>query len=313
MGVPIIVTRVGNLAAEKVIIIATPHGDERNAQRLTLWNQMKFTAEYSGNKLYYFIPSTSPTAYFADIRDFPQDLVDRNNQMVEGYSRGISNAEYGRLLMRLSEKGNKARNGGPNEDIPVYNTNRDCKDKNLISTGHMLRFLEGFSSRNRGEKVVFFIHGYDTTGAVFSKYTVNEKIPDDEQIPVVAEEDFNRAKNISLLVFQHTMRKRFYNKDGHNIDNNIAKLKEYLKLYAGEYLQYVPLGMRAFDIELMEDRLNEGRPAEHEWKIPPYNENRDIRKNNTPVFYSNDNGKEIISNSGELKNKFYDLVLRYWD
>jgi hypothetical protein len=71
--IPIVVTRIGSERAEKKIIIAGPHGDERNAQRLIKKSQKYFiqkgAPEYG--TVLYFIPCISPTMAFADARGIP--------------------------------------------------------------------------------------------------------------------------------------------------------------------------------------------------------------------------------------------------
>ena len=99
-------------------------GDDRNAQRLILWNQIQFIKNYTGGSLYYFIPYTSPNAAFADIRDFPSDKAKPDYDLVEtqhvkDYSSGMPDDKYGALMVKLGEKGNYARNGWPKGDISV--------------------------------------------------------------------------------------------------------------------------------------------------------------------------------------------------
>jgi hypothetical protein len=68
-GIPIVVTVVGNPANSKKLVLAGPHGDERNAQRLIMVAQRLLIRSGPPNDtVLYFIPSLSPTMTFADIR-----------------------------------------------------------------------------------------------------------------------------------------------------------------------------------------------------------------------------------------------------
>jgi hypothetical protein len=71
-GIPIVVTRVGDPNALRKLVIACPHGDERNAQRLIMALQKHFIEEGPRTStVIYFIPSLSPTMTFADVRGIP--------------------------------------------------------------------------------------------------------------------------------------------------------------------------------------------------------------------------------------------------
>jgi hypothetical protein len=70
------VTRVGREDAAKKLVIAGPHGDERNAQRLIMAAQRHFI-QYGAppDTVLYFIPCLSPTMCFADARGIPNEFL----------------------------------------------------------------------------------------------------------------------------------------------------------------------------------------------------------------------------------------------
>jgi hypothetical protein len=74
-GIPIVVTRVGKETEQKKLVIAGPHGDERNAQRLIMKAQRHFIQHGApANTVLYFIPCISPTMAFADARGIPNEF-----------------------------------------------------------------------------------------------------------------------------------------------------------------------------------------------------------------------------------------------
>jgi hypothetical protein len=77
-GIPIIVTRIGNENAAHKLVIAGPHGDKRNAQRLVMAAQQYFIKEggVPTDTVLYFIPCLSPTMCFADARGIPNMFLD---------------------------------------------------------------------------------------------------------------------------------------------------------------------------------------------------------------------------------------------
>jgi hypothetical protein len=85
-GIPIVVTRVGQVGATKKLVIAGPHGDERSAQRLIMMLQKHFIQHGPPlGTVIYFIPSISPTMTFADARGIP--LVNEAGEKVDKTKR----------------------------------------------------------------------------------------------------------------------------------------------------------------------------------------------------------------------------------
>jgi len=74
-GIPIIVTRIGKTNTKNVLVIAGPHGDERNAQRVIMATQKHFIQHgVPDGTVMYFIPCLSPTMAFADVRGIPNEF-----------------------------------------------------------------------------------------------------------------------------------------------------------------------------------------------------------------------------------------------
>jgi hypothetical protein len=71
--IPIIVTRVGNENAKNKLVIAGPHGNERNARFVVLETQKYFIENGISDPdlVLYLIPAMSPTMFFADARGLP--------------------------------------------------------------------------------------------------------------------------------------------------------------------------------------------------------------------------------------------------
>jgi hypothetical protein len=106
-GIPIIATRIGSETAEKKLVIAGPHGDERNAQRLILIAQRNFTKNYlpvnimNGKLVLYFIPCLSPTMAFADARGIPNKFWEPGTATTPTTLPGVAiNGKIERFLLR---------------------------------------------------------------------------------------------------------------------------------------------------------------------------------------------------------------------
>jgi hypothetical protein len=82
--IPIMVTRMGNGNAARKLVIAGPHGDERNAQRLIMAAQRHFTQQggIPTDTALYFIPCLSPTMCFADARGIPNEFWENTEQEI---------------------------------------------------------------------------------------------------------------------------------------------------------------------------------------------------------------------------------------
>jgi hypothetical protein len=75
-GIPIVVTRIGEEGPDKKkLVIASPHGDERNAQRLIMRTQRYFIQHGApAGMVLYCIPCISPAMAFADARGIPNEF-----------------------------------------------------------------------------------------------------------------------------------------------------------------------------------------------------------------------------------------------
>jgi hypothetical protein len=98
--IPIIVTRVGKENAKYKLVIAGPHGDERNAQRLIMAAQRYFIQHGApADTVLYFIPCLSPTMCFADARGIP--IVNATGEM---YINGNSLSSINEAVSKLRSK-----------------------------------------------------------------------------------------------------------------------------------------------------------------------------------------------------------------
>jgi hypothetical protein len=284
-GIPIVVTRVGSEGSTKKIVIAGPHGDERNAQRLIMTSQKHFIKNAPpDNTVLYFIPYISPTMAFADARGIP-------NQFWEGGEKGKTMSP--RLI--LTYEGNRTRKGFSinkwkltipelhdamdnimrnniqyNNDTPLspkwgVDANRDYY-LSLHSSRAFLDFINKINGnipdlnmretdKQKREEIaqqildrnirVLMIHGYNTPGRAFCPYWVNENTSN--WTAVTTEKDRDHVKTIiGALKMQP-----------------IGKESEYLyedapKKYLGEWVRrlYTDCKIWVCDIELEQDKLD---------------------------------------------------------
>jgi hypothetical protein len=202
-GIPIVVTQVGDDSpGNKKLVIAGPHGDERNAQRLIMKAQWYYTKQGAPkDTVLYFIPSISPTMAFADARGIP--IVDKNNTMRSiDYALGIATVPQLHDLIAERIGGKTLRNHIQDQEDPVnlqwgVDANRDFHKK-LPSTKAFIGFIDGI--RNRCDRSIIrttsttvydpneekeigpferatirylcfmMIHGYDSGGGVYGPY-----------------------------------------------------------------------------------------------------------------------------------------------
>jgi len=303
-GIPIVVTRIGNVNADNILVIAGPHGDERNAQRLILWSQIQFSITAPPpDILYYFVPCISPTAAFADIRGFPRNLI--VSSLVKGYDASITSIQYGGLFQEISSEGNKNRSKKEGDISAIINTNRDCIDKLLISTSYFMSFLLGLNANKNIAGI--FVHGYDRSGRVYS----NWENKDSEAHALYLED----AEKICVELFDHTMQgKELFHS---HIRHTSKHRKDYINDNYGEYVGPGGSPFKSFDIELME-ALNEGKPEGN--NFTEYKSNYDIRINQR---MANSFGREVGNTydknetssvtTENIRNKYLQLIFRFWE
>jgi hypothetical protein len=186
-GIPIIVTRVGSEGAKKKIVIAGPHGNERNAQFVVLQSQRHFI-QYGlpKNTVLYFIPCISPTLFFADARGLPfvkeengkyafSDNFSHSDNTDSSVIRNTINGIYNFLTIPklhdfMAEKidgeivHTKLQSHNGNSISPIYgiDANRDYYNV-LKSTQVFGNFINDL--RKIPEIItltVFMLHGYDS-------------------------------------------------------------------------------------------------------------------------------------------------------
>jgi hypothetical protein len=200
--IPIIATRIGNASAPKKLVIAGPHGDERNAQRLIMTSQKYFIQNGAPlDTVLYFIPCLSPTMAFADARGIPNKFWEGGNPnavMTNGpFQLKTLNIPtlHDEVTFQMRED-IRLRNGSPRSPRHGVDANRDFY-LSLPSSRAFLSFIgntlirtmsnspqtttetiiEGrpFTNTTYDNIRVFMMHGYDGSGAVYGPYSVYEK------------------------------------------------------------------------------------------------------------------------------------------
>jgi hypothetical protein len=270
---------------KKKLVIAGPHGDERNAQRLIMAAQKYFIQHGAPeNTVLYFIPSISPTMTFADARGIP--IVDKNGRKyVSDDTRASINYALSHLtiphlhnlleeripinsrlvLMREAIQKNiyngipfKMVNGRREEDDTFpkigIDANRDIHMR-LPTTQSFDTFMRSVTRHASPENIlVIMVHGYYREGGVFGTYTVNS----DETATLVPQ-----AEKIAKAIWRYLFASDFV---PFYEDTATAPLQ-----YAGEWNQLLYNNGRnilSFDIELP-GNFDEGRRGGN----PSYNPN----------------------------------------
>jgi len=191
--IPIIVTKVGKENAIKKLVIAGPHGNERNARFVVLETQRYFienSDKVPDDLVLYFIPAMSPTMFFADARGLP---IDKNKSGNGNYLDSKATEEEIKIMVKnkvaevlksLTIPGlhddiaycieRRPRNEGSTktwQDLiqeqkdaakPEYgiDTNRDIYQI-LPSTQAFSTFIERVISTDVENSTVIMLHGYE--------------------------------------------------------------------------------------------------------------------------------------------------------
>jgi hypothetical protein len=276
--IPIIVTRIGLENAEKKLVIAGPHADERNAQRVAMITQRYFTNNglTVSNLALYFIPSISPTMTFADARGIPNSFFVNNNEAPIDDNETIfkikKRFKLGSYLtipdlhnkMNAAMRENIQNQQDPGKPIYGIDANRDVFFS-LPSNRAFLKFIcsltgtditTGSKSKRNGEENlnVFMMHGYTYPGDVYGPYTVTPmqstsivdmNITIQQYVNYIALSLFNTRYKPNTRVTGTGILKQFFFGD---TQSNPQK-------YAGEWCRclYGEMGERgilSFDIEL---------------------------------------------------------------
>jgi hypothetical protein len=284
-GIPIVVTRIGSERAEKKIIIAGPHGNERMARFVVLETQRYFTEKGVSDPdlALYFIPAMSPTLFFADARGLP--FVNGGGKYTyagnpNGKEKETINNICGFLtipklhdFMAEKIKATINRQTGKhlvhdliqsqeNSEKPEYgiDANRDCYNA-LKSTGAFHSFVEslktslenitvimmhGYEDRKKTENEPYPKDGITGQGAVYGSYLVNGNQMD------LNDEMMRYSDLVTLCLFGY---KHFKNEK----DNVISHKNKYIfenkpEKYFGEWTQKLyEQKISCYDIELAEN------------------------------------------------------------
>jgi hypothetical protein len=279
--IPIVVTQVGEVGPDKKkLVIAGPHGDERNAQRLIMSAQKYFIdKDMSANTVSYFIPCLSPTMCFADARGIP--IVD-----IEGRKRSLSDA----LTITIPDLHNLIASQVPKDPHfpnekellrkliqdqldptdPKYGIDAN-RDVNFIldSSKRFAEFIKSITGidlmvgtgKDDGICTVFMIHGYDSSksgyinnkGCVYGQYKPDGKNSGSGVIPLIIiryidmiTQSLFRYINASssIVATDNTSNRNYFYQN----DNKINKFNgEWIRHLCGRTEEY---GISSFDIEL---------------------------------------------------------------
>jgi hypothetical protein len=170
----------------KKLVIAGPHGDERNALFAVLETQKHFIKEAARipeNLILYFAPAISPTFFFADARGLPLDnegKLTKNYPTATDLQRAVCNKLkdykipmlHDEIIRFIYDKNSKTMNtfqksiqAQPDSTKPEYgiDTNRDVYNL-LPSTRVFLDFIDTRVSGGTSydDIAVFMLHGYES-------------------------------------------------------------------------------------------------------------------------------------------------------
>lgn len=175
--IPIVVTQIGSFGlGKKRIVIAGPHGDERNAIFAILETQKNFIVNrfLEHDLILFFIPATSPTMFFADARGLPfvGDHIDYSDMPDAEVKKTVKDAVNTALRELKIEDLHDKMLAGLREDIrkqgnslkPTHgiDSNRDVHNL-LPSTVVFFKFVTEEAKKNVTEHTttVFMMHGYE--------------------------------------------------------------------------------------------------------------------------------------------------------
>jgi hypothetical protein len=319
--IPIVVTRIGPGSAAHKLVIAGPHGDERNAQRVIMKAQQYFIQQGPpDDTALYFIPCLSPTMCFADARGIP-------NRFWEGGDGGgpLENGPFvlkgGLTIPELHEAMQYTKRsqiqGQTNSSQPRYgiDANRDYY-LSLPSNKEFLRFIklinpvpvQGYNMNEDDHEKreiiaasilkknirVLMIHGYDSTGKVYCPYWVDASKPKWEVATTEADRN-----HVDLLMAENKLNMGTM---GTNINNYIwSETRTMPEMFLGEWSRrlYVECLAWSCDIELnknLPNKYDEGvreSPPDDRSYTPLSIGNTDL-----PYFQKDNNG-------------FYNLLRNY--
>jgi hypothetical protein len=317
------------ISRRKTIIIAGPHGDERNAQRLIMAAQKHFIRDGApADTNMYFIPCLSPTMAFADARGIPVVDEDGNNEGITTvlnkltipYLHDLIATEVPRkpekstakkLLRSLIQTYNGTAFASfadyPNNisnTYPLYgiDANRDVQvlvneQKALPSTQSFIGFIRTLGS-SQNIKVIM-VHGYYRDGGVFGQYeikmgTLQNRTPGPVAVLV------DGAQNFAYAFWNYLFRST---PDPFFPDTEFVPLK-----FAGEWSQILHEKFRilSVDVELVRDDNNTLRnfdegcrgDSDREYGPGKVREDKDFESG-------------VLEKGPEPKGSFYELLETY--
>jgi hypothetical protein len=313
----------------KKLVIAGPHGDERNAQLAVLETQKYFMRNSVSvyDLMLYFVPSISPTMFFADARGLPFDgIVRYADNMTDAEKEKIAKTAADTALAgltipllhgRIASK--RALIQGQTNSLEPANgidTNRDVYNL-LKSTNAFYNFVIGEANGNRSNNFItlFMMHGYedasgrdirDKISTTSAQGTLSGPYLFDRNNGYIEDHIMDQMDIITTLIFgyRYERGKNITNKveySGNYFFNKKTNIKDEFngewsrKFYLREGNENAP-SIQCFDIELGQD-YNEG----YRERIPIYDDTKVTnRSSNADIpFFNQDsdmNTKFVITN-----------------
>jgi hypothetical protein len=312
---------VGFDSAPRKIIVAGPHGDERNAQRVIMKTQKYFiTNEPPADTALYFIPCLSPTMCFADARGIP-------NRFWKGGEKDGSVLQNGPFElngslsipelhdnMKYEQRNELQRQRNQiNPDVGV-DANRDYH-LSLPSSQAFMRFITAIKPNTTNDINVFMIHGYagyneKRPGDVYGPYTIETK--DGKKYAYMAK----TIKNYVLYILDSLFDKEYTSNATNSTDGGFFYMDKNLipEQCAGEWSRHLygedgGKGILSFDIELPQS-YNEGVNGAPggDGRDKAYNPN-DVESAVLP-FFKNNAGKIVGDNVTTIG--LYEVLKNYF-
>jgi hypothetical protein len=314
---------------QKKLVIASPHGDERNAQRLIMAAQKYFIQDKENkvpdDTIMYFIPCLSPTMTFADARGIPNEFLINGGNIItiHGLHEAVNQTMRDRI-QRQTDPINPQYGVDANRDyhkkldssrvfisfIDTLKDGLDVRDSNMDIVETRILYqnkkidanpveidkVEGKTIKNIR---VFMIHGCVDNVSVYGPYSVSGKDNagrDGKIAANISEQDRIRVDEIMQKLRVTPFRRYTYDIDDYfygDTKTNAAK-------YQGEWtVQLYNKQIWAADIELSSN-YNEGIRyfgKEEEIEKAKYTPSK-IGLRSLPYFQDNN-------------NRFYDLLRNF--
>jgi len=330
---------------QRKLVVAGPHGNERNARFVVLETQRYFIRNpkiLSNDLILYFIPAMSPTMFFADARGLPLD--NKGEYLNKVPAAGLKNAVETKVTDTLKsltiprlhddiaasipgfttwQDGIQGQ-GDPKKPKYGIDTNRDIYNV-LPSTKSCLQFfidnkenmavfmLHGYEEIVRDRVLDGFIDGYQCTLAGPYKLEGNKGY--------IEEYIMNQMDVITSLIFGYRYKRENESKKAERSKNYFFKQDSNVgTIYNGEWSRKLFLnnnntighGILCFDIEMAENyregsrNQTGGKNTGNKMKYDPKLVMDRQNQNNMPFFNSSTERKFSITNKTVVFEKIGD-------